>query len=417
MIRISLITIGSELLKGSVVNTNASQAGRMLRQQGYSLSRVISISDSPQAIVQTLEAELAQHDIVLMSGGLGPTRDDLTKRTLASFFNTELVIHQPSLDRITRLFAQRNLSLTKSNRQQAYLPQGCEVLPNAKGTAPGLLFSQDKKRLFSMPGVPFEMLYMLRHEVIPRIIKIYPPGFAMQQVIRLNGIPESYAADRLMPIETNLPPAISLSYLPKRDGLWLELSALVTAKEKAVVDKQLQAIKKQIKELFRQEFYIEGDLPIESHIGTFLKQKKLTLAIAESITGGKIAAKVVAISGASTYFKGSITAYDTSVKIDLLGVSKAEIAAHTVVSEVVAKQMAEGVRQLLGADIGISSTGIAELNPPQAGELARAWLGYADRFENSAQLLHLPNDRHVSIERAANYALINCWKKIQAHFE
>lgn len=414
MTRISFIAIGNELLKGRIVNTNAAEAALLLRQHGYDLNRMLVVGDEASAIAEAVTAELEQQQVVLLSGGLGPTRDDLTKKTLADLFGSRLQLHAPSLQHLKARFAQRKRMLTPRNQQQAYLPHNCEPIPNAKGTAPGMLFKKGKKMLFAMPGVPFELRYMLEHEVIPRIRQVYTPTFIEHRIVRLSHIPESHAADRMAEIEATFDPHLSLAYLPRNDGLWLELSVKVEKGRKDQVLTALNTATARIKAHFTDYVYAEGSDPLEVLVGRFLRQKSLTLAVAESLTGGKIAAKIVSVSGASHYFNGSVTAYQPAVKTSLLGVKAEDIAAHTVVSEPVARQMAEGVRKLLGADIGLATTGIAEA---QAGEQTGAWLAYSDVRGSYAHWATLLYDRNVNIERAANYALILCWKKIQQHFE
>lgn len=417
MTRISFIAIGNELLKGRIVNTNATNAALLLRAYGFHLSQVVTIPDTEEAIINTVEEQLRMHKVVLVSGGLGPTKDDVTKHTLAKFFDTELILHQPSLDRLTTRFSKRNLKVTPTNRLQAFVPAVCEVVTNAKGSAPGMLFRRNGHMLFSMPGVPYEMLYMLEHEVIPRMREAFSPGYVAHEIVRLYGIPESYAADRMKALEEQLPPELAIAYLPRNDGLWIELSVQVSETDQVSADEALQKAKKQVRSLFEEEFYGEGNLPIEASIGRFLKERDLKIAVAESITGGKIAAKIVSISGSSNYFRGSVTAYDTEIKTQFLGVTQAMLNTHSVVSEAVASQMAEGVRQLLNADIGLATTGIAELADPASKENTRVWMGYADKLGKTAKEYQLLNDRAVNIERAANYALIFCWKNLQAHFE
>ncbi|RMG27802.1 MAG: competence/damage-inducible protein A, partial [Bacteroidetes bacterium] len=286
MTRISFIAIGNELLKGRIVNTNAAEAALLLRQHGYDLNRMLVVGDEASAIAEAVTAELEQQQVVLLSGGLGPTRDDLTKKTLADLFGSRLQLHAPSLQHLKARFAQRKRMLTPRNQQQAYLPHNCEPIPNAKGTAPGMLFKKGKKMLFAMPGVPFELRYMLEHEVIPRIRQVYTPTFIEHRIVRLSHIPESHAADRMAEIEATFDPHLSLAYLPRNDGLWLELSVKV---EKGRKDQMLTALNTataRIKAHFTDYVYAEGSDPLEVLVGRFLRQKSLTLAVAESLTGG-----------------------------------------------------------------------------------------------------------------------------------
>lgn len=410
MTKISFIAIGNELLKGRVVNTNLAEVGKLLRGHGFELTRSLVIADTPESIEQAVRQELSTHEVVLVSGGLGPTRDDVTKHTLARIFGMKLVEHAESMAHLQARFAKRGIAVTDRNRQQAWVPQGCEVLPNAKGTAPGMLFRQQGHVLISMPGVPFELLHMVEHEVVPRLKAAFPPHYVAQRVLRLTQIPESHAADRMEGIEDTLPEGLSIAYLPRLDGLWLEISAHTSMAQRSWADEQLQAVTSAVQNTFGELVYAGGDASLEALIGSELQRQKRTLAIAESLTGGKVAAKIVSISGSSHYFRGSVTAYHPSIKGELLGVKESDMAAHSVVSAPVAAQMAEGVRRVLNADIGLATTGLAE---PEGDRMPCAWLGYADGQQTRTEQVSFLNDRNVNIERATNYALIFCWKNIQ----
>ncbi|MEO0468151.1 MAG: CinA family nicotinamide mononucleotide deamidase-related protein [Bacteroidota bacterium] len=407
--RLCLINIGDELLKGRIVNTNASNAGLLLRKHGFSFSRVVVIADDAASIERAVREEMATHEVVIMSGGLGPTEDDITKQTLARLFETELEWDQATLDFLEKRYAERQRALTERTRRQAMLPANCEIIPNERGTAPGMGFEKDGKRLYSLPGVPYEMLNMLEKEIIPRIQQHYDMGFYDHRSLRLGMVAESQIAHRMEALQDEWPAGVSMAYLPRLDGLRLELS-ISQEKDRAQLDHCWQ----QIQTLFAAESYAEGEQSIPELLGESLRKSGLSLAIAESLTGGSMAAKVVSVSGASAYFKGSVTAYDVQVKIDVLGVNLETIEQDSVVSEAVACQMAEGVRKLLGADIGLATTGIAEKS---ATETARAWLAYADAEGCQTELVHFLHNRTVNIERASNTLLIQCLKNVNAYIE
>lgn len=414
MTKVSMITIGTELLKGRIVNTNAAEAGLILRKNGYSLDRVVAIADTREAIRDTVEAELAQNDIVLVSGGLGPTKDDITKHTLAELFDSTLVEHQPTLTFLEERYASRNRPMTHLTRLQAMVPDVCQVVPNTQGTAPGMMFHREGKLLFSMPGVPFEMLHMLEHGVIPQMQAHFPVQAFLHRTVRITGVPESVAAERMETIEPQIPGSIEIAYLPRNDGLWLELFTQVPENEAASAEAALDQSAQLVKDLFAHEIYALGEQPLPKEIADIFQKKELTLAVAESLTGGIISAMIVSISGASSFFRGSVTAYAVPVKIQVLGIPGDMIERNNVVSEAVAIAMAEGVRKLLGADIGIATTGLAE----QDGETRpHAWLGYSDRFGVDSHHVDFIYKRNVNIERAANEALKLCLKNVRTRFE
>ena len=414
MIQISLITIGTELLKGRIVNTNATEAANILKKYGFSISRVLTIADTRNAILSAVEAEIEGSDAVILSGGLGPTKDDITKFTLAEWFGTELVWHAPTLSYLEQRYKNRPKALTELTRRQAMVPEGSQVLPNPKGTAPGMAFARQNKWVFSLPGVPYEMLYLLENEVVPVLQNHFQTAMLHSRIIRVANIPESAAAMRMETIEASLPNSLEISYLPRLDGLWLEFSVRTQEHQLSLAEEVLKAADEQIWTLFEDKAYVRGNQPLEKELADICKRKQLTLAVAESLTGGSIAAKIVSISGASTFFQGSVTAYTIPVKVKTLGVDPQLIEEHGVVSEAVANAMASGVRNLLQTDIGLSSTGFAEADGDRT---AQAWLGYADDRESAATWVRLLQDRKVNIERAANHALRWGLKKVQERFE
>ncbi len=410
MLTISLITIGTELLKGRIINTNAAQIGEMLRPHGFKLSRTVVIPDTPQAIKQAVISEMDMHDVVLTSGGLGPTKDDMTKHILAEMFDTQLVLHKETLEHITAIFHHRNRPVTERNRQQALVPEQCEVIPNPKGTAPGMFFTRKSKWLFAMPGVPYELLYMMEKEVIPRFKKRKDQGVFMHKIIRLSHIPESHAADRMETVESELPPFVEIAYLPRIDGLWLELFIDQVNIDIDLAEKALEEASEKIYHLFEDKFYAWGDQSLPEILGNTLKKHQLTLAIAESITGGQIAASLVSISGASDFLLGSITAYAISVKEQILQIDPKIIQAEGVVSSAVAQLMAQQVRILMNADIGLATTGYAE---QEEEILPQVWVGYAEEALTTCEHIYLHGTRNVVIGRGVSYALQHCLRQIR----
>jgi nicotinamide-nucleotide amidase len=411
---ISYISIGNELLKGRIVNTNAARMAEILRANGYTLVRTVVCADTGEAIEKAVTEELAAHDIVVMSGGLGPTVDDITKQTLARLFDMPLAEDAATLEHLKQLYARLGREMGARNAAQAMVPTGCEVITNWHGTAPGMLFRRGEKMLFSGPGVPVEVLKMLENGWIPKIKERWPTGTYRSAIVRLFDVPESEAADRLAPIEPTYPEGIDISYLPRIDGLWLEFSINGDYTDAEAGEKLAEVVAK-VKAEFGYQVYAEGPDSIEALLGQRLRARGLTIAVAESLTGGNIAAKIVGISGASDYFKGSVTAYLPEIKRDVLGVSQDTIDTHGVVSEEVARQMAEGVRRLMGADIGLSTTGMAEVsNATVQGEMPRAWIGIATADGTKAKLrTYFYRERGVVIDRVAQAALLLALKEVE----
>ncbi|MEO0898527.1 MAG: CinA family nicotinamide mononucleotide deamidase-related protein [Bacteroidota bacterium] len=411
MTRISFINIGNELLKGTIVNTNASNSGLILRKYGLRLNRVVMIADTKEAIRSALEEEVAQSDVVLISGGLGPTKDDITKYTLAEYFQSDWKVDQATLDFITDRFAQAGIELNELTKGQAKVPVVCEVLLNTRGTAPGMAFEKDGTHIFSMPGVPFEMLHMLEKEVVPRISKHFPSRAYHSHFFRLAGIPESEVADRMEAIENQMPEGLQVAYLPRLDGLWLELSG--QEEDEGQTKAMLEEFIPKVREVFVDKSYGEGDKPISQMMKDLFVDHQLTLATAESITGGRIGARLVETPGSSSYFVGGIMAYDAQVKVNQLGVPQELIDKHGVVSEEVALAMAEGVRKKLGASIGMATTGFAQKGETNKPEV---WIGLVGDGWKASRHARLRTVREVNLDRTAYYAMQLCLKKVKEAF-
>ena len=405
---ITFITIGSELLRGRIVNTNATEVALLLRRHGFALDRVLTIADTAEAIRQAVTESLRDSEVILLSGGLGPTRDDITKHTLAALSGCPLEWDEPTRVQLAARYAARGRSLNPLTAQQALVPRGWEVLPNAVGTAPGLAWAPEGRWLVAMPGVPFELLHLLEQEVVPRLQARYPTATYGQQVLRLHGITESEAAGRMETLLPELPDALEISYLPRHDGLWIELGLRQVGADGPPPG--LTQAAGAIAQLFGPLCYATDDAPVAALLQEACRSRGLTLAVAESLTGGAIAAAVVEVSGASHFFRGSVTAYATEVKVQTLGVDQALIEQHGVVSAPVAQAMAEGVRRCLGADIGLATTGWAE---PSGDEPAQAWIGYADAQGQDSLFAALRYPRGVNITRVAQQALIFALKKVR----
>ncbi len=396
-----IITIGDELLIGQVVDTNSAWLGSTLGDDGIKVIQITSVQDNAAQIVQAVNDALSRADIVLMTGGLGPTKDDITKKTLAEMFGMKLVRNEQVYDMVGKQLALRGIAFTELNQGQALVPDGCTVLPNRNGTAPGMWFERDGKVLISMPGVPFEMKALVKDEVLPRLRKHFALDANVHRTIITFGLAESILADTIASWEEALPPYLHLAYLPSALCIRLRLSAYEIDRQKAE-----QEIESQIEKLSKViPHYIIGseDDSLESVTGTLLKTRGETLATAESCTGGNIAHRFTAMPGASEYFKGGVVAYSNEVKIALLGVDPESLNRYGAVSQSVAEQMAEGVRRATGATYGISTTGIAG---PTGGTpekpVGTVWMAVATPNGVFSRRMVFGSVRSQNIERASS---------------
>lgn len=396
-----IITIGDELLIGQVVDTNSAWLGSTLGDDGIKVIQITSVQDHAAQIVQAVNDALSRADIVLMTGGLGPTKDDITKKTLAEMFGMKLVRNEQVYEMVGKQLALRGIAFTELNQGQALVPDGCTVLPNRNGTAPGMWFERDGKVLISMPGVPFEMKALVKDEVLPRLRKHFALDANVHRTIITFGLAESILADTIASWEEALPPYLHLAYLPSVLCIRLRLSAYEIDRQKAE-----QEIESQIEKLSKViPHYIIGseDDSLESVTGTLLKTRGETLATAESCTGGNIAHRFTAMPGASEYFKGGVVAYSNEVKIALLGVDPESLNRYGAVSQSVAEQMAEGVRRATGATYGISTTGIAG---PTGGTpekpVGTVWMAVATPNGVFSRRMVFGSVRSQNIERASS---------------
>ncbi len=396
-----IITIGDELLIGQVVDTNSAWLGSTLGDDGIKVIQITSVQDHAAQIVQAVNDALSRADIVLMTGGLGLTKDDITKKTLAEMFGMKLVRNEQVYEMVGKQLALRGIAFTELNQGQALVPDGCTVLPNRNGTAPGMWFERDGKVLISMPGVPFEMKALVKDEVLPRLRKHFALDANVHRTIITFGLAESILADTIASWEEALPPYLHLAYLPSALCIRLRLSAYEIDRQKAE-----QEIESQIEKLSKViPHYIIGseDDSLESVTGTLLKTRGETLATAESCTGGNIAHRFTAMPGASEYFKGGVVAYSNEVKIALLGVDPESLNRYGAVSQSVAEQMAEGVRRATGATYGISTTGIAG---PTGGTpekpVGTVWMAVATPNGVFSRRMVFGSVRSQNIERASS---------------
>lgn len=399
-IKAEVITIGDEILYGQIVDTNSQWISTALDGIGVRVIRKTAIGDKAGDILAALRQAEASADIVIVTGGLGPTRDDITKATLAQYYDSPLAINDEALAQIMTLFSSRGKKMFEGNRLQANLPTKAKYLPNRMGTAPGMMFEENGTLVFSLPGVPYEMKALMSEEVLPIIIGRFKLPVLYHRVIRTAGVGESQLAERILKWEESLPAHIGLAYLPSLSQVKLRLTAIGI--DRMVLEKEVKDQEDQLTGLIGEHIYGHGDEEPAQGLGKVLLEKGLTIAIAESCTGGFLSHLVTATPGCSQYYLGSIVSYDNELKMGQLEVRPELIERHGAVSEEVVRAMAEGVRQKFGADIGISTSGIAG---PGGGSpekpVGLVWTACASADATVAWKLQLGKDRRNNIDMAS----------------
>ena len=354
-----IITIGDEILIGQIVDTNSGFIAKSLDRIGVEVTEMISISDDKKHILDTFAQLQNKVDVVIVTGGLGPTKDDVTKKTFCDYFNDELVVDPKVLAHVTQLIeGYFKRPITQINKDQALVPSTCTVLHNQVGTAPGMWMKKENTVFISLPGVPFEMKYLVENEIIPKIVREYKRPYIIHKTILTYGQGESLVAERIENWENNLPDFIKLAYLPNPGRVRLRLTARGTNKEEldAAIEANVQSLDAIIHDII---VGFDDDETIEVVVGKILTKQKRTISTAESFTGGKIASALSAVPGASNYFKGSIVSYATETKVNVLEVSQEVIDQYSVVSAQVASAMALNVKKILKTDYAIATTGNA----------------------------------------------------------
>ncbi len=411
VIKAEILAIGDELLYGQTLDTNSHFISGELDKVGIKVIRRTTVGDLEDEILKAFaEAETRAH-IVLITGGLGPTSDDLTKPCLAKYFNCEIKIHPEALEEVTAYFKQRGRELTELNKLQAALPVCCEKITNTMGTAPGMWFERNGKIFVSVPGVPHEMKKMVSTQVIPKLLTKFKVPIIRHQMIRTAGIGESFLAEKIAAWENALPPHIRLAYLPSEAGVKLRLTGIGTEEDKIKND-FLDLIKK-IQPYAGEFIFGFNDDPLEVVIGKMLREKKLTLSAAESCTGGYLSHIITSVPGSSDYFKGSVIAYANEIKINSLGVQASTLEKHGAVSEETISEMAKRVREKFNTSIGLASSGIAG---PDGGTpdkpIGTIWIAYAEENKLITKKLQLAKDRLVNIKLTTTALLNLLYKNI-----
>jgi nicotinamide-nucleotide amidase len=399
-----ILTIGDEILYGQIVDTNSQWMSVELAKTGIKVVRKTTVGDVESEMLTAFAEAEKRADIILITGGLGPTSDDLTKPCLAKYFNCEVRIHEEALAEVSEFFKSRGRELTEVNRQQAALPICCEKITNKMGTAPGMWFERNSKIFVSMPGVPHEMKRMMTDIIIPKLRSTFKTPTIHHTVIRTVGIGESFLADKIESWEKSLPPHIKLAYLPSLGEVKLRLTAIGNEQQK--LEKESDELVESLRQLAGEYIFGIGEDPLEVVLGKSLAEKKVTLGIAESCTGGFLSHLITSVPGSSRYLTGSIVAYDNRLKTELLNVQAQTLKDFGAVSEQVVLEMAQGVRQKLACDIGVATTGIAG---PDGGTdekpVGTVWVAYADKHGVAARKLQLSKDRTINIRMSSVAAL------------
>ncbi len=399
-----IITIGDELLIGQVVDTNSAWMAQQLNLQGIRIDTILSVSDTHEAITNAVDQAIQTADLILVTGGLGPTKDDITKKALADFFGVGMEFHTPTHERILRLFERWGREPTDAHRDQCYMPANADILHNKMGTAPGMWFEYKERVIVSMPGVPREMKYLMEYEVLPRLNQHFPKLPIHHRTILTVGDGESRIARRIESIENSLPENVKLAFLPGLGQVRLRLTAIGADNDqlKQILDEKVKAIEALIPELI----YGYGTQNLEQVLGQLLLDRKKSLSTAESCTGGYVAHRITTIPGSSAYFKGGIVAYDNSIKQNQLGVSANTLETEGAVSEQTVIEMVKGALKVMGTDIAIAISGIAG---PDGGTpekpVGTIWMAVGDEGQIKTTKLQLGKDRIGNIQYTGVQAL------------
>jgi len=401
-----IITIGDELLIGQIINTNQAYIAERLNGVGIYCDRMTTVGDQPKTIEETFATAFHRADVVCVTGGLGPTHDDITKKMVCEFFKTDLVMHEETLSHIKLLAQRRNIAMIQSNIDQALVPRSCTVIPNPVGTAPGMMFEQRGKYFFVMPGVPFEMKEMIDQWIIPFLEKKIVGSVVRHRTLKTTGIGESMLANEIGNIDEVIGTdgTTTLAFLPNPMGTKLRITVKDKTHESA--ETKLKHAERVLRSKVEKYIYSDDEKDLEDVIGALLKERKLTLTTAESCTGGLIANRITNVPGSSEYFLGGFVVYHNQLKIDELSVPEKLITDHGAVSKEVAAAMAHGARIKTKADIALSATGIAG---PSGGTpekpVGLCWIGYADSQSNFALKFNFGDNRTRFKERASQAAL------------
>lgn len=398
-----ILSIGDELLNGQVVNTNASWISSKLHENGIEVIRTLQIRDDLEDILRFMGESMSEADVVIVTGGLGPTRDDITKQALCKYFNDKLILHSPTLEHIQHLFGRKEIQLLESNRRQAEIPSKSRPLTNAIGTAPGLWFEDKGKILVALPGVPFEMERIVEESILPALRDQVGEVFISRTVLT-QGMGESMLAHRISDWEERLPAHIKLAYLPQPGIVRLRLTAHGSDREKLV--QEINGRFEELDKIIPESIFGHGEDKLEKLVGDLLTEKNMTLSLAESCTGGYLSHLITSVAGSSRYYAGGIVSYSNLLKKDLLGVSASTLDQYGAVSREVVEEMARGARKVSGTDYAIAVSGIAG---PDGGTddkpVGTVWIALSGPSVTFAKKFCFGNHRYRNIRRSALAAL------------
>jgi nicotinamide-nucleotide amidase len=405
--RASILTIGDELLIGQVIDTNSAWLADRLTNLGFEVIKILSISDNPTAIAKSVNELMTQSNLIISTGGLGPTSDDRTKQTLCDLFGGELKLHLPTLNLIEQLFQKRGLPLTETNRSQALIPTSCTPILNYHGTAPGMIFHRDGNYLVSLPGVPFEMKNLFSEGVEPFIKQKFSLPAIVRVTVNTFGIPESFLSDKLTGFEEFLKSnGIALAYLPSPSGIRLRLTAKGNVNDKEKLKNTLDLAIGELNGLIGENIFGLNDETLPVVVSNALREKHATLALAESCTGGYISHIITQLPGSSDIYKGGVVAYSNMIKQTVLGVNQELLANYGAVSRQVVDAMLNGALKVFQSDYAIAVSGIAGPTGATPDKpVGTTWIGVASKSQRNVELFTFGNLRDINIQRAAYTAL------------
>ncbi|WP_422356136.1 competence/damage-inducible protein A [Roseivirga pacifica] len=408
-INAEILTIGDEILYGQITDTNSQWMSAELDQLGIKVVRKTTVGDTEEAILTAFEEAESRADIILITGGLGPTNDDLTMPMLAKYFDSEIIMNEAVLNHVKDFFERRGRVFTELNKRQALVPKIAQVLHNELGTAPGTWYERNGKVFVSMPGVPHEMKNLMKTHVLPKLQQVFQTPVIYHKLIKTVGIGESFLADKIKVWEDNLPEHVSLAYLPSVGHVKLRLTAVGESREQ--LEKDVDLLIKSFLPLGGDYVYGYDNTTLEEAVGDILKKTGKTIAFAESCSGGYVQHKITTVAGSSAYFQGGVVPYHNDHKINLLGVRPETLEEHGAVSGACVKEMAEGVRKLFKADIGASSSGIAGPGGGTSDKpVGTVWIAYADGEKTITKKLQLTQNRELNI-KLTEIAVLNLVRK------
>ena len=408
-----IITIGDEILIGQVVDTNSAFLATELNKLGISVVQITSVPDTREGIIAALDAAKSRAGLILITGGLGPTSDDITKPALVEYFNTRLVESPVVIEKIRSILSARGVKMTERNRKMAELPADCEILNNSAGSAQGMWFIKDEKHFISLPGVPFEMKAIYLEEIEHRLRERFTLPNIHHITILTHGMPESMMANLIQDWEENLPSNIKLAYLPSPGILRLRLTGKSTGTREELII-QMEVEKGKLEDMIRKYIFGYGGDTLEQLIGNALREKHMTLALAESCTGGTLSSMITSVAGASAYYRGGIISYANEIKTAELNVSPYTLMINGAVSQAVVEQMAEGVRARYQTDFAVATSGIAG---PDGGSpekpVGTTWIAVASKNRIISSLHNFNDERGRNIQKAAITALFMLWNEVK----